>query len=185
MFFRRFLQAAKTAWKAFRENPAATKDCFWQLVCETSGLEASAAKEADAEICETLRSHYADTLEVLNIARDQGIILGVISNHIGFWFHEECAKPCGLSTLVTPELLIVSSEVGCSKPSSRIFEIFLQRLQALHPGIAAADCIFVDDKAENVEAAEALGFRGLIFNAKTAAPGTLAEELKRAGLPLA
>ena len=88
--------------------------------------------------------HYADTLEVLNIARDQGIILGVISNHIGFWFHEvpaveaaillilggsafilfisigetmnshanlqECAKPCGLSTLVTPELLIVSSE---------------------------------------------------------------------------
>ena len=32
---------------------------------------------------------------MLKIARDEGIVLGVISNHLGFWFHEdgpECQK---------------------------------------------------------------------------------------------
>ncbi|CAE7311376.1 yihX [Symbiodinium necroappetens] len=177
-------KAAKAAWNAVKENPAVTKDSFWQMVCESSGLDPSSVKEADADICGTLRSHYSETLEVLKIARDEGIVLGVISNHLGFWFHEECAAPCGLRDLVAPELLLVSSEVGCSKPGNRIFELFLERLHTQHPGLTAADCIFVDDKVENVTAARALGFQGLCFNAKTAAPGALAEDLKKAGVPL-
>mmetsp|Transcript_41283 Transcript_41283/g.84976 ORF Transcript_41283/g.84976 Transcript_41283/m.84976 type:complete len:166 (+) Transcript_41283:143-640(+) len=118
------------------------------------------------------------------VAPCEGIVLGVISNHLGFWFHEECATPCGLRDLVSPELLLVSSEVGCSKPGNRIFELFLERLHVQHPGLTAADCIFVDDKVDNVTAAQALGFQGLCFNAKTAAPGALAEDLKKAGVPL-
>ncbi|OLQ11145.1 Neutral alpha-glucosidase C [Symbiodinium microadriaticum] len=163
------LSAAKAAWNAVKENPAVTKD-------KVSLMFVFAQFE--------FASHYSETLEVLKIARDEGIVLGVISNHLGFWFHEECAAPCGLRDLVAPELLLVSSEVGCSKPGNRIFELFLERL-------TAADCIFVDDKdfqaslvlcvlgvsseVENVTAARALGFQGLCFNAKTAAPGALAE----------
>eukprot|EP00434_Breviolum_minutum_P040934 symbB.v1.2.036398.t1/scaffold5128.1/size30560/4 len=126
--------------------------------------------------------YYPESLEVLRAAKEQQVVLGMISNHLAFWFHKECGE--ALKDLIDPELLLVSSEVACSKPGSQIFELFLQRVGKLHPGIKAADCIFVDDKAENVAAAEALGFQGLLYDARKAQPGDLAKALREAGLPL-
>ncbi len=54
--------------------------------------------------------------------------------------------------------IVVSSEVKLAKPDPRIYRLLLER-----HGLAAADCTFIDDSRANVEAAGALGMRGLHY----------------------
>lgn len=51
-----------------------------------------------------------------------------------------------------------SCEVGCSKPSRRIYEHCLDRL-----GVSAGDCLFVDDSTENVRGALKVGIPAIRF----------------------
>ena len=53
---------------------------------------------------------------------------------------------------------VVSFRVGMTKPDPRVYELFLREY-----GLDPAECGFVDDTPENVEAAEALGFQGICF----------------------
>jgi epoxide hydrolase-like predicted phosphatase len=55
--------------------------------------------------------------------------------------------------------IIDSSEIGIRKPDPRIFELALEKLGVRDPRCA----LFVDDFAANVEAAEALGIRGVLM----------------------
>ena len=56
------------------------------------------------------------------------------------------------------DVVVVSSELGISKPDPRIFHVCLDRL-----GVAPGDALFVDDKAANVEAAARVGLRVFHF----------------------
>jgi len=56
------------------------------------------------------------------------------------------------------DAVIVSCEVGCAKPEPRIYQLCLE---ALHVGAPAA--LFVDDRLDNLAAAEQLGIRTLHF----------------------
>ena len=53
---------------------------------------------------------------------------------------------------------IASFREGVMKPGREIFELFLSRY-----GKEAAECVFVDDTPINVEAAQALGYNGIIL----------------------
>jgi len=53
---------------------------------------------------------------------------------------------------------VVSANAGCRKPGRRIYEIILERL-----GVPADECVFIDDKAENLIPAEALGMHAVLF----------------------
>lgn len=61
--------------------------------------------------------------------------------------------------------IIISSEIGFAKPSKEIFDYTLQKLKADHNEV-----IFIDDRRENIQAAERLGIKSLVF--------TNAEKLK-------
>lgn len=52
--------------------------------------------------------------------------------------------------------VVISAEVGLRKPDPAIFELAARRLEVEPPA-----CVFVDDLDLNVEAAEALGMRGI------------------------
>jgi epoxide hydrolase-like predicted phosphatase len=54
--------------------------------------------------------------------------------------------------------MIISGEVGVSKPDPRIFRLALDKL-----GVNAHEAIFVDDVADNVEAAKAAGMNAIQF----------------------
>ncbi|MDR0862849.1 MAG: HAD-IA family hydrolase [Oscillospiraceae bacterium] len=54
---------------------------------------------------------------------------------------------------------IVSANVGCRKPDAKIYEIALERL-----GVAARDCIFVDNSVANLIAAASVGMDTVLFN---------------------
>jgi putative hydrolase of the HAD superfamily len=56
------------------------------------------------------------------------------------------------------DVVVVSCEVGCVKPDSRIYEICLEQL-----GTAPEATLFVDDRVENLEGAARLGIRTLHF----------------------
>jgi putative hydrolase of the HAD superfamily len=50
------------------------------------------------------------------------------------------------------DIVVISYEVGCVKPDPRIYLITLDRL-----GVAPANALFVDDRAENIDGARRLG----------------------------
>lgn len=69
--------------------------------------------------------------------------------------------------------VIVSGEVGMLKPDPAIFRLFCARA-----GLAAQDCLFIDDKPENCAGAESIGMAALHFTS----PEALEADLQRHGL---
>ena len=57
------------------------------------------------------------------------------------------------------EGIVVSGDEKLKKPDPAIYQLLLERYQ-----LKAADCVFIDDRADNVEAAVALGFEGIHFS---------------------
>ena len=64
---------------------------------------------------------------------------------------------------------VVSCEEGVCKPEKEIYELLLERYE-----LTPAETIFIDDRKENVEAAEKVGIEGFHFNRKDIA-GTIGE----------
>ena len=60
--------------------------------------------------------------------------------------------------------LVLSGPLGVAKPDPAIFRYLLDTY-----GLEPAACCFVDDRPKNVEAANALGIRGLLFDGDAAA----------------
>lgn len=56
------------------------------------------------------------------------------------------------------DVFVFSHDWKCAKPDPRIFEIALRRL-----GARAEDCVYVDDLAENIDAARAAGLNAYLF----------------------
>lgn len=70
--------------------------------------------------------------------------------------------------------VVVSGVEGVAKPDPRIYRLAAERI-----GLPPAQLVFVDDRADNVEAAEELGMHGVVFTDADA----LVERLRRLGLP--
>jgi HAD superfamily hydrolase (TIGR01509 family) len=55
------------------------------------------------------------------------------------------------------DTIVISGEVGMRKPEREIFELVLKRI-----GLPADQCVFIDDMAHNVVAAEQAGLIGIV-----------------------
>ena len=85
----------------------------------------------------------------------RGIRFALCTNNVREW------EPHWRAKLPIDELfetVVDSGFVGVRKPDPAIYAIVLERL-----GLPAAECVFVDDIARNVEAAAALGFAPIHF----------------------
>jgi epoxide hydrolase-like predicted phosphatase len=69
--------------------------------------------------------------------------------------------------------LIVSADVKMIKPDPRIYQLTLDRV-----GCQAHEAVFIDDRKNNIEAAEALGIKGIHFINKTKTINALSRVLK-------
>jgi putative hydrolase of the HAD superfamily len=84
-------------------------------------------------------------------ARSAGVRTGLISNSWGTGRYDRS---------VFPELfdgVVISGEVGLHKPQPEIYELGAERV-----GVAAAECVFVDDLRENCAGAEAVGMTAVL-----------------------
>ncbi len=68
---------------------------------------------------------------------------------------------------------IISSEEKCRKPDTRIYDLALERA-----GVSAKQAVFIDDKVENIEAFEAIGGHGIVYNAHWGSTANLTWALK-------
>lgn len=56
------------------------------------------------------------------------------------------------------DVTVLSSEVGMIKPNPEIFELTAERL-----GVSASECLMIDDIADNIAGAKAVGMQGVVF----------------------
>ena len=96
-------------------------------------------------------------IEVMRGLRDSGRRMALLTNNVREW------EPLWRSMLPVDEifeLVVDSAFVGMRKPDPSIYELTLERLG---DGIEPHECLFVDDVAVNVEAAQELGMRAVRF----------------------
>ncbi|MFH1071492.1 MAG: HAD family phosphatase [Candidatus Glassbacteria bacterium] len=74
--------------------------------------------------------------------------------------------------------LVLSWELGLRKPDPRFFEQGLARF-----GLGREECLFIDDKPENVESARTLGIRSIHYLDPVQAERDIRRELEPAGGP--
>jgi putative hydrolase of the HAD superfamily len=108
-----------------------------------------------------------DTIRAL---RGSGFSTALLSNSWGCDEYPRADFP-GLFDAV-----VISGEIGMRKPEEGIF---LHAAQAL--GLSPAECVFIDDVAENVAAAAACGMTGLLHTDAAATAAALQDLL---GVPL-
>lgn len=70
--------------------------------------------------------------------------------------------------------LVISGEIGMVKPNENIYRYLLDTYK-----LEASECIFVDDRADNIEAGEKLGIKGYLFDGDAE---KLREYLKNEGI---
>lgn len=71
------------------------------------------------------------------------------------------------------EPVILSCDIGVKKPHQGAFVTMLNQLQA-----SPSDCLLIDDKLENIEAARRLGMDGIVFSS----PEELLREFEKRGI---
>lgn len=85
--------------------------------------------------------------------------------------YDECAE--SLAFMPYMDGGVVSFRVGRTKPDPEMYLSFLKTY-----GLRAEECVFIDDTAENVDAARKLGFSGIVYTDSEA----LVRELKENGV---
>lgn len=93
----------------------------------------------------------AAMVRAVRVARRAGVRTALLSNSWGLEAYPEQL----LDELF--DQVVISGRVGLRKPDPAVFRLTARRL-----GLSAGACVFVDDVRSNVEAAEAVGMRGVV-----------------------
>ncbi len=89
--------------------------------------------------------------------KDRGYKVYILSNYGNTSFNA-CIREGHLRFLELVDGRVISYEVQKVKPEPEIYEEILSKY-ALDP----AECVFIDDRPENIEGAEKAGIRGIVF----------------------
>jgi epoxide hydrolase-like predicted phosphatase len=117
-----------------------------------------------SKIVNLLKNHSFD------YAQDLRYKLAILSNHAKEWSEYMKRK---FDLFKSFDQIIFSYDIGLRKPDPKIYKVALERLQC-----DAGECVFIDDKKRNTDAAEKLGMKGIVFEE----PSKLLEELVRLGV---
>ena len=100
----------------------------------------------------TMRQYAIPLVKAL---KESGLRVYYLSNY-SKKAYDECAG--SLEFMPYMDGGLVSFLAGRTKPDPEMYRMFL-----LKYGLRADECVFIDDTEENVEAAKALGFSGIVF----------------------
>ena len=92
-------------------------------------------------------------IEAVARARAGGVRTGLVSNSWGV--HENSYDRVRLAEIF--DAVVISGDVRMRKPDA---EIYLHAAKAI--GVPPEECVFVDDLAQNVEGAKAVGMEGIV-----------------------
>jgi len=130
---------------------------YWRRIAEAAGKEITPAQIESlvaADIAIWMRANPV-MMDWVRALRNRGMKIAVLSNmpieistymrHHAPWFRDF-------------DYVCFSAEVHLAKPEAAIFHACLEAVRS-----RPEECLFIDDRAENVEAARALGMRTLKF----------------------
>lgn len=118
--------------------------------------------------------------EILAMIREKGHVSGLITNGPGHRQREKIAR-LGLASWISPDLWVISQEVGCEKPDEAIFRLFEEKGH-----FRPEQCWMVGDHFENdIQGALKAGWHGLYLKREAEqtadVPKTAANENTAAG----
>lgn len=115
---------------------------------------------------EMLGGSIEETVEILSELKDKSVPVYALSN----WSAETYPTAVGLYPFLKWfDGEVISGQVKMIKPDA---EIYLHLLNSFN--LQAEETVFIDDRQDNIEAAEKLGIKGIRFTS----PGQLKEELR-------
>ena len=125
----------------------------WRHVAAQFGLNEEQMRELERDFWS---DDWLDT-ELAQFVRDlrPRVKTGILSNA---WPEARKVLTAKFRLADAVDVMILSAEVGCAKPDLRIYQIAVERL-----GVRFDEAVFVDDMAQNVAAAQALGMGGIQF----------------------
>jgi putative hydrolase of the HAD superfamily len=109
------------------------------------------------------RRAVAGAAELLSAIREHGARVGIVSNNL-LDEQREKLRTCGLESFV--DALVVSEEVGVSKPDAEIFRVALDRLAC----VPEQAVMIGDSWHADIVGARAAGIRAVWFNPVRATP---------------
>ena len=143
---------------------------FWEMTAQSLGTDlpkdwvnefhailATAIKEVPGvlDIVKSLHKQRFKVALLTNVRKDKAQVLTKLGYYS--YFHP----------------VVLSCDVGLTKPNPKIYEVLLQKLKT-----PAEQCLLIDNKIENVEAAQKAGFDGIHFSSKE----QLIVELQKRGI---
>ena len=141
-------------WNAFDEGTLAEKD-YLEAVKKELPERLHSAVEG---LCATWTSHMppVEGMEaVVAEIKASGKGLYLLSN-----FNKRLRNELHLApSLLLFDGLVISGEIGMVKPNVEIYEYLLKKY-----GLDASECLFVDDRLDNIEAGESVGIKGYLFD---------------------
>ena len=143
---------SRSAWPAFERNELTEEGFFRQFFGANWRADGDKMRS-----CITQGYRYIDGIEELLGELNQAAEVRdcVALSNYPIWF-EVLEERLQLSRYLRHSY--VSYQLGLRKPDPEIYLAVLE-----HLGVAAQRCIFIDDRQENCEAANALGMTGLLF----------------------
>ena len=100
-------------------------------------------------------------VEIIQDLKDKGVGVYGLTNWPADTFTEARRR---FSTLASIDNYVVSSSVKLAKPDPAIYRLLLSKYH-----LKPEECVFIDDRKDNVDAAKALGMSGIVY------PGTAKE----------
>ena len=131
---------------------------FWRQIVRDAGLKLTEREIAELNLWDVRMWTRGDpAMLAWQLAiKERGLLTAIVSN-MGDTVHEHMVRE--LRWLSRFDVLVWSYQLGIAKPNPAIYRYALEKL-----GTQPAETLFIDDKAENVEAAVALGMKGIIFS---------------------
>ena len=165
------LKQSFTMGEAFRQHERGeiTDEAFAEALCHDMALPLSYEQFSHGwqAVFVALRP---DVIDIMHKLREQGHRVVVLSNtnrlHTTFWPDE---YP---EVRQAADHIYLSQELGMRKPEARIYQHVLQS-----EGFSAADTVFFDNNADNIEGANQLGITSILVVDKTTIPDYFATVL--------
>ncbi len=135
-----------------------TGHTFWRKVAEKAGLTLSESQIEELVVWDArmwMNGNEA-MLDWQDELKRRGLLTAIVSN-MGDTIHRQMERD--FAWLSHFDVLVWSYQLRIAKPDPRIYRYVLEKLGA-HPG----ETLFIDDRPANIDAALALGMKGLVFS---------------------
>jgi FMN phosphatase YigB (HAD superfamily) len=140
-----------TAWGEFELGRITEEELFERFYSDGRPFDGPGMKRCMVEAC-----RWIDGMETLlqDLARVPDLSMHLLSNY-SCWYRDYVAR-LGIDRYVHPTF--VSCDTGVRKPNPEAFRVPCRTLE-----VAPAQCIFIDDREKNCEAARAVGLDAIHF----------------------